>query len=148
MGASHQLRPVPCRGRPGPQPVDCESLSDPVASDTCQLSRSEAIQPAPDCDDADTQFAIDVCSWRNFTARGYALNRTWVDVRARWKSSGDTWAAIVEGREDLAHLPRQAMRGLSKDVCGGSIVPLQVHMCMTALTKDGLAILETWLEER
>ncbi|URD60572.1 lysozyme inhibitor LprI family protein [Sphingomonas sp. KRR8] len=115
--------------------ADCGTKGAAILIDRCRLAESIASEPDANCAKQNTQFDLNVCSFREYLRADIELNQAWDGIKRRLSSSRKGYTTMLAGQKAwLTYRDKQCQfwEGWYE---GGSIAALVSNSCLTDITK-------------
>ena len=113
---------------------DCNKVKSAIAQDQCELARSMTLDPAPNCVTRDTQFDMNICSFRDYLRADIELNRNWGAIKQRLAGASKAYGVMLAGQKAwLAYRDKQC-EFWSGWYEGGSVAPAATNSCLLQIT--------------
>ena len=106
-----------------------------------------AIADPPNCEKRDTQFDLNVCTFRDYLRADIELNRTWDAASKRVKGMSAVNRDLLAGQRAWLSYRDKQCNIWSKWYEGGSIASQIINSCLTNITKFRTAELKQLLED-
>ena len=106
------------------------------------------LAPPPNCEKRNTQFDMNVCSFRDYLRADVELNGTWDAVTKRLAGQMKSLAILLAGQRAWLTYRDKQCDFWAKWYEGGSIVPAAVNTCLTDITKFRINELGELLKDR
>lgn len=111
----------------------------------CLTAQAPAWAAGQNCENAQSQMALDQCASQDFKAADANLNAAYRQVVARLKGSPDQAKLLLHAQRAWLDFRDADCAFRGSGVAGGSAYPMIVTQCRTSLTTQRTGEIKSWL---